>query len=261
MDQKDDLTKLEISEFTYTPIKPEPKQQRTIEVNAKPGWYTKTLKSTANTVKAIRGRISFGKSKAEEKDDSKTYKDLLIKTAICVCIALALLLVKNINSPFTNSLSKEIKTAINTQTDLEKEIGRLKFVENIFGSEPVLSEITGAGDIYPVEGKVTKKFGDGGSKGVTIETVLSSPVLSATAGKIKAIGKTKDSIPYLAVTVDDKTVFTYTGVIARVKENAKVLKGEILGTLKGNTLTLEVLKDGQAVDPLSYIGGNGMQKE
>ena len=265
MEPNDKLSKLEISEFVNTPIKPEPRQEKTTIVNAQPGWYTKTVGKAVGTAvdkaKSVRRRISFRQKDGEAKDESKTYKDLLIKTAVCACIALALLLVKNINSPFTNNLSKEIKTAINSQTDLEKEIGRLKFVENIFGSEPVLSDLSNASDVYPVEGKVTQKFGEKGSKGVTIETALSSPVLSATEGKVKAAGKADDGTPFLTVTVDEKTEIQYLGVIARVKEKAKVKKGEILGTLKGNTLTVQVQQDGKAVDPLTFIGQGGTHKE
>ena len=262
MDQDDKVKKLEISGFVNTPIKPEPKGQRSIiEVNAQPGWYTKTVEKTKEGAKAFKSRISFIKKAGEEKDESKTYKDLLIKTGICACIALTLLLVRNINSPFTNQVSDGIKTAINSDTDLEKELGRLKFVENIFGSEPVLSEIKGDDDIYPVEGKVIKKFGQEDSKGIAIETALSAPVVAAAAGSVAQVGKTEDGIPYLKIAVGENIEMQYTGVIARVKSKAKVARGEILGTLKGNTLTLEVYKDGVAVDPLEYIRTSGLHKE
>lgn len=261
MDEDNNMKKLEISGFVNTPIKPEPKGAKIIEVNARPGWYTKTVEKTKEGVKAVKSRISFVKKAGEEKDESKTYKDLLIKTGICACIALTLLLVRNINSPFTHQISKEIKTAINTETDLEKELGRLKFVENIFGSEPVLSEITGDDDIYPVEGKVIKKFGEAGSEGVSIETTLAAPVVAAAAGSVAKVGKTEEGIPYLKIAVNENTEMQYTGVIARVKNKAKVARGEILGTLKGNTLTLAVYKDGVAVDPLKYILTSGLHKE
>jgi murein DD-endopeptidase MepM/ murein hydrolase activator NlpD len=259
--EDDKIKKLEISGFVNTPIKPEARGQRTIEVNARPGWYTRAVKKTMDRAKAVKSSISFVKKEKGEKDANKTYKDLLIKTGICAAIALTLLLVRNINSPFTNQITSEIKTAINTETDMEKEIGRLKFVENIFGSEPVLSEITGENDIYPVEGKVVKKFGEDDSKGVSIETALSAPVVASASGSVTKIGKTKDGIPFLKIAVDDKTQMVYTGVIARVKEKAKVKRGEILGTLKGNTLTWEVDKDGAAVDPLDYISAMGIKKE
>ncbi len=249
--------KLEIAGFTNMQIKPEPKSGRVIDINAAAERRPNILKSAIGKAGAIRKRLSI---KKEGEKEEKTYKTLLVKTAVCACIALTLLFVKNINSPFTNGLANQLKTALNTSTDLEKEIGRLKFVQNIFGSEPVLSEIISSAYVYPVEGKVIKKFGEDGFKGVMIETVMYCPVLSAGEGEVEETGKNENGIPYIKIKAGDNAVINYTGVIARVKNKAEIKKGEILGTLKGNTLTIEVYKDGKAVDPLQYIQESGMNK-
>lgn len=260
MEDKDSIAKLEITGFTNSEIRPELKEDRSMVVNAQPGWYSGPLEKAVGAARKVRNKLTLRRTDEGAEEDLRTVRSLLFKTAVCACIALLLLLVKNINSPFTNEITQGIKTAINTETDLEKEIGRLKFVQNLFGSEPVLSEITEKTYAYPVEGKVTKKFGEDGSSGIAVETSLYSPVICAAAGKVIALSGEDEGLN-LRVQLEDGTEIVYGGVVPRVKEGDTVKKGGILGTLKGNTLNLAVYQKGKAVDPLEFLSKRGVQKE
>jgi murein DD-endopeptidase MepM/ murein hydrolase activator NlpD len=258
MEDKDRVAKLEIAGFTNAEITPERKEVNTIAVNGQPGWYTEVYNKAKGAVKSAGKRLRL--TKKGEDDEGRTIRSLMLKTGICAFIALLLLLVKNIDSPFTNSISQGVQNVLENDTDIEKEIGRLKFVQNLFGSEPVLSEITNSDYVYPVEGKVVKKFGEDNASGITIETKMNSPVLSVAACKVKQLSDEKNGT-VVRVQLEDGTEVVYAGLVARVEEGDAVKKGGILGTLKGNTLSLGVYRDGKAVDPLAFLSKRTLKKE
>jgi murein DD-endopeptidase MepM/ murein hydrolase activator NlpD len=258
MEEKDNISKLEIAGFTNAEIRPEPKEIKTIAVNAHPGWYSETYNRARGAVRNVRSKLRFTKKGGDE--EGRTIRSLMLKTGICAFIVLLLLLVKNIDSPFTNSVSAGVRDVLENNTDLEKEIGRLKFVQNLFGSEPVLSEITDSQYVYPVEGRVTKKFGEDNASGITIESTMNSPVLSVAACTVKKLSAEVGGTA-LRAELEDGTEVVYTGVVPRVEEGDNVKKGGILGTLKGNSLALGIYQSGKAVDPLAFLSKRGAEKE
>ena len=250
----EDRPKLQIAAFTPRAIRPEPRRARAVVVDARPGWGAGAVRAAKN----IGARFGLRRGRGKE-DDAKSVRSLVAKTAICAAIVLLMLLVKHIDSPFTNAVAREVKSAVSTQTELDREIGRLKFVQGLFGSEPVLSDIV-ARAVYPVEGKVVKGFGEDGSRGVAIESALYSPVLCAASGQVASVRKA-DAGYTVRVKSQNGTEIFYKGIVPKVKEGESVAKGAVLGTLKGNTLVLEAYRNGTAVDPISLLEHGGLQKE
>lgn len=126
--------------------------------------------------------------------------------------------------------------------------------------------------IFPVQGdyKITSFFGPrqapnlGASsvhKGIDISVPIGTDVFSAISGKVTHAGYNKARGYNLTVTGNDgiSTIYQHlSGFVAKVgqtvKPGQKIGSSGDTGVSTGPHLHFEVLKDGKAVDPLTYYG-------
>lgn len=180
--------------------------------------------------------VKKGISAARKKSDSmpKFYKNLARNTFICAVIALSLIGIKQIDSDVTNEFINGISGAVNSELVMDKDIGKLKFVNANTVSYSV-----------PMEGEVVSTFSETG-KSVSIKGEDYSVVNAMLSGKVKETGEN-----YVVVENVNGTVSTYTGIIPCVIVGDTVINSDPIGELTADTLILETSKDDKYLDSLS----------
>ena len=243
---KESLPKLEIDGFTNEAKKPEPVVYRS--------WKTKAAdlaqKIGIPVKDAKEKKINIDKPGTQEVDIG--YRRLLIKTGICAAIAVIILGIASINSPVTDTITDTISDALNHELDIDEDIGRLKFVQNLSDeTQGVFSTLSDTAAVYPVEGQVITTFGQAGSKGVRFEPA-GTQINSMAKGTVEYIGIINDS-GYIKVKLDSGETAVYYNISPSVEVDDIVMPGQEIGSLDGDYLYVEI-KDGDVyVDPVVYI--------
>jgi murein DD-endopeptidase MepM/ murein hydrolase activator NlpD len=231
---KDSLPKLEVEGFTYEARKPEPDERK-----------LKTAKK-----RGISFKIVDDKPRASEEDGG--YKRLMIKTGVCAAIAIVILGIASINSPATNTVTDKIGEAVEHELDIDKDIGRLKFVENLNDdTQSVFSPLPDGVAVMPSDGEVVTAFGESGSKGVRIDPV-GTQIVSIAKGTIEYIGKIEDK-GYIKEKLDTGEAAYYYNVDASVKVDDIVMPGQEIGSLAGDYLYVEIKNGDVYIDPVEYV--------
>ena len=201
----------------------------------------------------VKYPASKSASNINVKDDKneERIRGLMLKTAVCAVIVLSILVLKSIDTPLTSGVIAGINDT-NQNTTIDEDIGKLKFVDNTEGDVSVSTDASEF--VFPVEGKITAKFGEGESKGISIETAQGANVINAVSGSVFNIEDNENSDGHI-VTIKNKdgSEASYYGVFPIVKEGDTVGSGDLIGTLSGKVLKFEIYVNGEAVDPLSYI--------
>jgi murein DD-endopeptidase MepM/ murein hydrolase activator NlpD len=239
---KDSLPKLELDGFTSEIKKNEPIT-----------WKTKAAKFAQRAgipVKTEEERKT--PARPEMKDEDLKYRRLLIKTGICAAIAVVILGIASINSPAAETITDTIGETVNHEFDIDQDIGRLKFVDNLNDeTQSVFSPLPDNMAVYPAEGEIVTAFGQSGSKGMRMDPV-GTQVLSIAKGTVEYTGEI-DGAGYLKVKLDSGETAYYYNVDPVVKADDIVRPGQQIGDLSGDYLYVEI-KDGDTyVDPIAYI--------
>lgn len=239
---KDNLPKLEIDGFTNEIKRPEPIS-----------WKTKAARFAQRAGIPLRTETDKrNTSKSETTDDDLKYRRLLIKTGICAAIAVVILGIASINSPAAETITDTIGETVNHEFDIDKDIGRLKFVDNLNDeTQSVFSPLPDTIAVYPAEGEIVTAFGQSGSKGMRMDPV-GTEVLSIAKGTVEYTGEI-DGAGYLKVKLDTGETAYYYNVDPLVKADDIVKPGQQIGNLTGDYLYVEI-KDGDTyIDPAAYI--------
>ncbi len=115
--------------------------------------------------------------------------------------------------------------------------------------------------IWPVKGKVVKKFGNGNSKGLEIAVDNGTPVSSAAAGKVIYSGSGITGYGNLVIVRHDDSFFTVYGYNQRnlVEAGAFVSKGEKIAysgkppSGGANRIYFEIRYGKKPVNPITYL--------
>lgn len=239
---KDSLPKLELDGFTNETRKPEPiswkmKAAKFVQRAGVP-LKTETEKRTAE--------------KPEKTDEDLKYRRLLIKTGICAAIAVVILGVASINSPAAETITDTIGETVNHEFDIDQDIGRLKFVDNLNDeTQSVFSPLPETIAVYPAEGEIVTAFGQSGSRGMRMDPV-DSEVLSIAKGTVEYTGEI-DGAGYLTVKLDTGETAYYYNVDPTVKVDDIVKPGQQIGNLSGDYLYVEIKNGDTYIDPAAYI--------
>ncbi len=210
---------------------------------------------------AIAKKFRISRTKSQPDSAEKTqkhqdpdirYKRLLIKTGTCAVIAIIILAISTINSPGADSVTKAIKTAVNHEFDIEEDIGRLKFVNNLDEElKNVFSPTPEAAVVYPSGGEVITCYGEGGSMGVRIAPA-ETQIVSIAKGTVTSVGEIEGS-GYVKVELDAGQTATFYNITPVVRVDDIVLPAQPIGEVSGEYLYLE-MKDGEEfIDPIDYI--------
>lgn len=238
--EKDSLPKLETEGFTtYT-------RGYTYAERNKGTWRDRAadVMQRAGVSVGAKTRSSSG------EDVDPAYRKLLIKTGICAGLAIVLLVISSIDAPGAQNITNTVDQVVNHEFDIDKDIGRLKFVRSLDETEAVFSAQPGAVAAYPADGKIVTAFGEGGSKGVRIETT--GKALCIAKGTVTAVGEV-GSMGYVKMTLDTGETLVYHNVEPSVRVDDIVMPGQTVGTVSGNYLYLEMVSGEQYVDPLAYV--------
>lgn len=180
------------------------------------------------------------------------YKRLLYKTGICAAIAIALLIISSINNPAAEKLTQTIGSAVNHQFEIDEDIGRLKFVQNLDEeSASVFSSYPESSVIYPADGEIVTRFGESGSFGVRM-TTQSKDILCIAKGTVSSVGEIGDA-GYVTLVLDSGELAAFYNIVPAVKINDIVMPGQPLGQLSGKYLYFEMRDGEEYIDPLNFI--------
>lgn len=237
---KDSLPKLEVEGFTNHAKQPEPAEQKS-------GMLT-FGKKRGISFKVVNDR----KTKPAAQDDDSGYRKLMIKTGVCAAIAIVILGIASINTPVTDTITDKIGETMNHEFDVDEDIGRLKFVDNLNDeTQSVFSPLPEGVTVLPADGEVVTAFGEAGSKGVRIDPV-GTEIVSIAKGTIEYTGTISD-MGYIQEKLDTGETAYYYNVNPSVQVDDIVMPGQEIGSLAGDYLYVEI-KDGDVfIDPMAYI--------
>ncbi len=185
-----------------------------------------------------------------QDDVDPAYRKLLIKTGICAGLAIVLLVISSIDTPEAQNITDTMDQVVAHEFDIDKDIGRLKFVQTLDESEAVFSAQPGALAVYPADGRVVTAFGEAGSKGVRIEA--KGDVSCIAKGTVIVVGEV-GSMGYVELMLDTGETLVYHNIEPSVQVDDIVMPGQAVGVVSGNYLYLEMLSGDEYVDPLAYV--------
>jgi murein DD-endopeptidase MepM/ murein hydrolase activator NlpD len=249
---KDSMPKLELDGFTYeikkitkTPESP----QSPVSLAAK---AEKFARSSVERIKKLRSAKAPAAGFSRNEPDLK-YRRLLIKTGTCAVIAVVILGIASINTQDANSLSQAINSTVNHQFNMDEDIGRLKFVDNLNDeTESVFSPLPDSAAVYPADKyDIVTTFGQAGSQGVRIKPV-GTQIVNIARGTVVNVGKINDN-EYVEVKFDTGETAFYYGITPSVKVNDIVKAGQAIGDVEYDYLYLEIKKGDTYIDPMAYI--------
>lgn len=236
--EKKSLPKLETDGFTiYT-------------TEYAPGNSKATWRDRASGVMKRAGLPVRPKAQPRNDDIDPAYRKLLVKTGICAGIAIVLLVVSSINTPTTQNITDTLNQVVNHEFDIDKDIGRLKFVQTLDETEAVFSAEPGVLATYPADGVVVTRYGEGGSKGVRIEATGNASCIAK--GTVTSVGDIS-GMGYVKVVLDSGETVVYHNVDPAVRVDDIVMPGQTIGSVTGGYLYLEMTNGDEYIDPISYI--------
>ena len=238
--EKQSLPKLEIEGFTIRSGEHVSKTTRTATWRARAtGLMRRAGVSTERKTGARPG-----------KEEDPAYRKLLIKTGICAALAIALLVISTIDTPGTQGLTDTLNEVVNQEFDIDKDIGRLKFVQTLDETEAVFSAQPAVMATYPADGKIVTQFGENGADGVRIEA--SGNALCIAKATVTAVGDIGGA-GYVEISLDTGETVTYYNVDPAVKVKDIVMPGQTIGSVSGKYLYMEMKNGGDYIDPIAFI--------
>ena len=242
--EKQSLPKLEIEGFTIYPsgggsYRPEDGAARSA---GRASWRDRAFRLARR-----KGRAS-GKALGDDVDPA--YRKLLIKTGICAAIAIALLVISTVETP-GSGVTDTLNRVVTHEFDIDKDIGRLKFVQTLDEVEAVFSEQPGQPSaVYPASGDVVMQFGKAGSKGVRIEATGS--VRSIARSTVTAVGEIGGA-GYVVTVLDTGETVTYYNIDPVVQVDDIVEAGQTVGKMLDGYLYVEMKEGEEYIDPIAFI--------
>ncbi|HHW48990.1 MAG TPA: M23 family metallopeptidase [Clostridiaceae bacterium] len=239
------------------------------------------------SVHSLRRRKSIKavKSTFVEKIIKQVFASVLILAVITV--------IRAINTPFTNFISSKIQDTLFKNMELNTIYEKIEVaIEKIKGNssgeekenEPEDEAVTAIADAYepdtgdnelntvfilPVDGKISSAFGERNHplknyaefhKGIDIDAGEDDAIKAALDGEVIETGANRTYGNYVKIKHKNNmtTVYAHCSKII-VKEGQNVKQGDIIaqvgntGLSVGSHLHFEIWKDGEPVNPLSYI--------
>jgi len=217
-----------------------------------PTWRQRAAKLLRKAVDSREPKEDNTARKPKDEMDIG-YKRLLVKTGVCAAAAIAILIISSLGTPAANDISQAVSQSVNHEFDIEEDIGRLKFVKNLSEeAASVFSAMPEAAAVYPAEGEVVTRFGEGGSLGVRM-AAQSSDILCIAKGTVISVGQIGDA-GYVTVMLDTGESVAFHNISPAVKINDIVYPGQTVGALSGQYFYFEMRHGDDYIDPLAFIG-------
>lgn len=217
----------------------------------------------------------FGDVFKPQKFGERRYLNTFImQSFVSLVMVVCVLLINNIDTGLTNSISQGIKSAINWNMNLSKALDVFSNFKEVIpqvqkntGIEPVEDMKTDF--IMPVEGEITSPFGERVHPvfktvkmhtGIDIDAELGTPIKSATDGKVFKVGEDTINGKYIRIQSGIyECVYAHCSSIL-VKEGQAVKQGEAIGevgdtgVVSGPHLHFEIHENGTPLNPLDKMG-------
>lgn len=212
-----------------------------------------------------------GKTSGRVEEMNKT-SSLFRKIFVSAIIIIIVLILKGINTDFTQNAVKYARDAVTKDIDIDETLGKLKFVSDyipdaisVFGKQGsgVDNETKADKGIVPffsvpAEGKVIANFSDT-SHGIDISGTKNQGVYAVADGIIIAAGEDSEGSKYIKINHGDDITSIYEGCSqTAVNIGDDVKKGDKIATMEKDntgvyTLHFESWVDNKPVDPLKLI--------
>jgi hypothetical protein len=179
---------------------------------------------------------------------------ITVQAIICGFVIVAVLIMKSLNIPQTQEVLAGLDNALTTGTDMDKALGKLKFVSDIFGSgsQAVFNPAT-EGFVPPLSDMSLETSGmPQYTVGVDVGGEA-QPVLAAADGQVFYSGASTDYGTLVIVRHQEGYETWYGGLTPEVRAGHTVLAGERIGTVKDATFKFLAFHDGEPLDPRPYM--------
>ncbi len=183
----------------------------------------------------IRDTLHSIVKKTEEIPDN--YRKLIARTAVCVILALGIWGIKNVDSVVTDQVSQGINSATSGESEIDEDLGKLKFVSGRDAETDTVYSL-------PLEGEIIASFADT-EKDVQIQSELNADVKAILSGTVILVGE--DTV---IIENDNGTQTTYSGIVSSVTAGDMVQSADVIGQLAGEILCLETVSGIGYVDSL-----------
>ena len=128
--------------------------------------------------------------------------------------------------------------------------------DNIEGSDQAAST-SPANMVFPVIGKIVRKFDKGNNEGIDIAGMAGAPVVAAASGWVAAISEDDDGAPIMIIMHDDGLMTVYANIYdIEVSKDDFVEKGQkiaVLGMAENASMHFEVRNGYDSVDPMPHL--------
>ena len=204
-------------------------------------------------------QIQTGKFTTKELKRTKKSKGtygVLVRVLVCAFLFFTFFAFYVFDTPVTNRVKTGVVSALTFEIDVDKTLGKLKFVQNT--DVDVNDSITTTASVdsfsLPVEKYVVEKQFGGEEKFVSLKMQELCDIKAPCSGVVENV----QSEGKFEVTIDHgnnlKSVIKFNGAMAVMKEGDKLNKGDYIGIIeKGEILEFCVIENGKNKDPMDYI--------
>ncbi len=205
----------------------------------------------------LKEKTSGGGPRKSGGEGGKTASLITVQAGICALVIVTVLVLKAINIPQTVEVLNGLDSALTSESDIDRALGRIRFVGDFFSeSKPVFNPET-QGFVAPIQDMAVETAG--GTQTVVSFDVTDdiTPVLAAADGQIFYAGASGDYGTLVIIRHQEGYETWYGGLTPEVKVGHTVVAGERIGTISGATLKFLAYRDGVAMDPRPYLKSSG----
>lgn len=219
-----------------------------------------------DTASGYRGRTN------SDYDEMDKTASLFRKIFVVTIIIVSILILKNIDTKFTQDIVGYVKTGITNEFNMDEALGKLQFVGDLFpNSKAVFGDQSENGqetirpieDIepfftVPAEGKISSFFGDN-NPGIDILGDKNDNIYAVANGVVMSVEEDENGTKILKINHGDGITSKYLGYSTTLVDiGHNVTKGDAIGTMGKTssgayTLRFETWLGNKPVNPLKLI--------
>ncbi|MDD4797060.1 MAG: M23 family metallopeptidase [Eubacteriales bacterium] len=220
-----------------------------IELGEMQARYSRRGSVTHRRRSARREGAPYAAGQADEQGTDK----LPLQLFICGAICLVIIGMKNIDLPIANDALQGLKIAVSAQSDMDKALGKLRFVTNLFPETTEVFNPTSDKIMLPVSGSIQSVETEA-PYAISMVADTEAPVSAVGAGRVFYAGNSATYGTLVRVVHNGGFETVYTGLTPTVKAGDDVAAGQSLGILPAGTqLRFLVYQDGAAIPAQDYL--------
>ncbi len=216
--------------------------------------FRNAARTSKRRVSVRRPSAARGRVKGEKPPFATTIQGQI---AICSGVILLALALKVIDTPQTQSVSATVEQAITTETNLDQNLGRLQFVQNMFSESVAVFWQKAPEKLQsPFNGRVSAKYSLT-TPGIEI-TGKEGDVYACHDGRVSEVVQDEEGNVIVTIAHNGGLNTVYARLYAAdVKAKDRIKKGDRIGFAQekgeGYAMFLQVQLNDLVVDPLPYF--------